>query len=105
MGEGEGRNAVCLAQLGREVTAVDSSKIGLEKARRLADARGVPITTVYADLADYVIEPQYWDVIVSVFCHMPPNLRRDVHKRCVEGLRAGALNNSNIKRVALLRLK
>jgi len=41
--EGEGRNAVFLAGHGHEVVAVDSSAIGLEKARKLASERGVEI--------------------------------------------------------------
>ena len=89
LGEGEGRNAVWLAQQGREVTALDASEVGLGKARRLAEARGVEIATVHADLADFAIEPQRWDAIVSIFCHLPAELRRDVHRRCVEGLRPG----------------
>ena len=32
--EGEGRNAVFLAEHGHDVVAVDSSAVGLEKARR-----------------------------------------------------------------------
>ncbi len=40
---GEGRNALWLAELGWEVTAVDFSSVGLEKARRAAAAsRGAP---------------------------------------------------------------
>ena len=91
LGEGEGRNAVWLAQQGRQVTAVDSSKVGLEKARRLALARGVEITVALADLKDYPIESKNRDAIVSIFCHLPPRLRRDVHRRCVQGLRAGGM--------------
>lgn len=91
LGEGEGRNAVWLAQQGREVTAMDAAEVGLEKAGRLADARGVTITTLLADLAVFEIEKQYWDVIVSIFCHVPPELRRVVHRRCVEGLRPGGV--------------
>jgi len=91
LAEGEGRNAVWLAGRGYEVSAVDASSAGLKKARRLADARSVKIKTVHADLADYVIEPKYWDVIVSIFCHLPPGLRRDLHRRCVEGLRPGGV--------------
>lgn len=45
LGEGEGRNAVFLALRGLEVTAVDLSKQGLAKARRLAERRGVRIKT------------------------------------------------------------
>ena len=87
LAEGEGRNAVWLAQQSNEVTAVDASDIGLQKANRLAKERGVEITTVHADLADYDIGEQRWDAIISIFCHLPPDLRRDVHRRCVEGLR------------------
>ncbi|MFV9614483.1 MAG: SAM-dependent methyltransferase [Gammaproteobacteria bacterium] len=90
-GEGEGRNAVWLAEQGYQVTAVDASEVGLQKAQQLAEKRGVIITTVHADLADYTIEPQHWDVIVSVFCHLPPELRRKVHQMCVQGLRPGGL--------------
>jgi 2-polyprenyl-3-methyl-5-hydroxy-6-metoxy-1,4-benzoquinol methylase len=89
IGEGEGRNAVWLAQQGFDVTAVDASSVGLQKARRLARERGVTIETVHADLADYSIEPVTWDVIVSIFCHLPPPLRRDVHARTVAGLKPG----------------
>jgi SAM-dependent methyltransferase len=91
LGDGEGRNSVWLAQQGRKVTAVDASEVGLEKARRLAETRGVEITTVHADLADFEIKSQSWNVIVSIFCHLPPELRRSVHRRCVEGLCSGGV--------------
>jgi len=87
LAEGEGRNAVWLAEHGNEVTAVDASDIGLQKAHKLAKSRGVAITTVHADLADYNIGTQQWDAIISIFCHLPPDLRRDVHRDCVKGLR------------------
>jgi SAM-dependent methyltransferase len=91
LGEGEGRNAVWLAAQGHEVTAVDASGVGLRKAQRLAAERGVTIATVHADLAAFDIEPGTWDGIVSIFCHLPPALRADVHRRCVAGLRPGGV--------------
>ena len=87
LAEGEGRNAVWLAEQGNAVTAVDASDVGLQKAVRLAQARAVDITTVHADLADYDIGTQQWDAIISIFCHLPPDLRHDVHRRCFTGLR------------------
>jgi len=87
LAEGEGRNAVWLAEQGNEVTAVDSSEVGLKKAEKLAKERNVKITTVHADLADYDIGAQQWDAIISIFCHLPAELRQDVHRRCVQGLR------------------
>ncbi len=86
LGEGEGRNAVWLAQQGHEVTAVDASDVGLEKAVKLADMRGVSITAVHADLAEFVIKRGSWDNIVSIYCHLPPALRKEVHHQCVDGL-------------------
>ncbi len=89
IGEGEGRNAVYLAGLGHQVTAVDASAVGLEKARALADERGVKISTILCDLAGFEIEPGAWDGIVSIFCHMEPGVRADVHRRCAAGLARG----------------
>jgi SAM-dependent methyltransferase len=89
--EGEGRNAVFLAGLGHQVTALDGSAVGLEKARRLADARDVSIRTLHTDLAQYTIETGAWDLIVSVFCHLPPELRRRVHEEVVAGLCPGGM--------------
>lgn len=76
LGAGEGRNAVYLAEMGHHVTAVDSSRVGLEKARNLAVSRGVQITTIVADLADFIIQPESWDMITSIFCHLPLQLRK-----------------------------
>lgn len=91
LGEGEGRNAVFLAGLGHEVTALDGSAVGLAKTRRLAESRGVAVWTLHTDLAQYTVEPEAWDVVVSVFCHLPPDLRRRVHEEVVAGLRPGGV--------------
>lgn len=89
LAEGEGRNAVFLASLGYDVTAVDSSVVGLAKAQALAADRGLQITIVEADLAGYVIDDEGWQGIVSIFCHLPPALRRSIHARCIDGLAPG----------------
>ena len=91
LAEGEGRNAVYLAKRGYEVTAVDMSAAGLDKARRLAAASGVAITTQLADLASYEIEPQAWQGIVSIFAHVPPPLRQRLYGSVVHGLRPGGV--------------
>ena len=89
--EGEGRNAVYLAEHGFDVTAVDASAIGLAKASRLADERDVSINTIASDLGDFVIEPNHWDAVVSIFCHVPPALRKQVHEQIVAGLKPGGV--------------
>jgi SAM-dependent methyltransferase len=89
--DGEGRNGVFLATLGYDVTTVDSSTVGLAKAQGLAASRGVSITTIAADLAEFVIAPDSWEGIVSIFCHLPPLLRQRVHQQVVRGLIPGGL--------------
>ena len=89
LAEGEGRNAVHLARHGFQPTAVDSSRVGLAKAERLAKEGGVAIETVLADLADYTIGEDSWDSIISISCHLPPHLRKNVHRDVVTGLKNG----------------
>ncbi len=86
LADGEGRNGVFLAGLGYDVTSVDQSDVGLAKAGRLAADRGVKINPVVADLADFKIEENYWSGIVTIFCHLPPELRQKVHHAVVAGL-------------------
>lgn len=87
LADGEGRNGTYLATLGYDVVTVDASSVGLAKAQKLAQKKQVEITTIHADLADFVIEPQTWDGIVSIFCHLPPDLRAKVYSQAVQGLK------------------
>lgn len=89
LAEGEGRNSVYLARQGFEPTGVDSSKVGLAKAQKLAREHGVEIETVCVDLAEYEIEEGAWDSIVSIFCHAHQDLRRRLHRDIVAGLKPG----------------
>lgn len=91
LGEGEGRNGVYLASLGHRVIAVDSSGVGLAKTRALALERQVAIETVEADLRDYQIEPGSYQAVISIFCHLPPPLRKQLHRSVCAGLRPGGV--------------
>ena len=91
LGDGEGRNGVFLAELGLQVTSIDLSEVGLSKARDLAKKRGVAIQTVQIDLADYEIDPESQDLIVSIYCHLPDAIRKLVHKRAEVALKPGGL--------------
>ena len=91
LGEGEGRNSVFLAERGHEVHALDSSVVGLDKARRLAEKRGVSIETIHADLASYVFDEDRWAAVVSIFCHLPPPLRERVHRAVSRALTPGGM--------------
>lgn len=87
LADGEGRNSVFLAKQGYSVTAVDGSAVGLKKAQRLADANNVSIEFIHADLADYALGEEKWDGIVSIFCHLPVNIRQDLHQKVITSLK------------------
>ncbi|WP_201557786.1 class I SAM-dependent methyltransferase [Psychrobacter sp. 72-O-c] len=91
LAEGEGRNAVFLAQNGYQVTAMDLSKVGLNKALKLASDKGVEISTQVADLADYKLGAAQWDGIVSIWAHMPEPIQRRVHAQVAPALKPGGV--------------
>jgi 2-polyprenyl-3-methyl-5-hydroxy-6-metoxy-1,4-benzoquinol methylase len=91
LAEGEGRNAVYLASLGYEVTGVDGSEVGLRKALKLASEHGVTITTILADLGEFLIESEQWDGIIACYCHVPSIIRIPLHQAAVQGLKPGGV--------------
>ena len=70
---------------------MDNSSVGLEKAEKLAEDNGVAITTVCADLAEYDLGEQKWDLIVSIFCHVPPQIRKNLHATIHKALKPGGI--------------
>lgn len=93
LGEGEGRNAVFLAERGHDVLAIDLSARGLAKARALAGARGVDarLATQVADLETYEPEVGAFAGVISIFCHLPPPLRSAVHAKVIRALAPGGV--------------
>jgi 2-polyprenyl-3-methyl-5-hydroxy-6-metoxy-1,4-benzoquinol methylase len=91
LGAGEGRNALYLASLGLEVLAIDQSVVGMQKAQRLANERGLTLRTRAADLRDFDADPGSFDVVSSIFVHLPTDLRAGVHSRLRTWLKPGGL--------------
>jgi len=91
LAEGEGRNAVFLAKLGHQVTAVDLSSEGKKKALNLAKKNGVEIDYVESALEKYDFGKNKWDCIVSIFCHLPPEVRKIVHSNAFDSLKSGGI--------------
>lgn len=89
--EGEGRNAMFLARQGHFVTAIDASLQGVRNASLWATRENVDLVAVHADLATYDFGLEDWDAIVSIWCHLPPGLRRHVYRATVPALRAEGL--------------
>ena len=89
LAEGEGRNAVFLAELGHQVCAQDISPVGLRKAEALAQQKGVSITTLCCDLAALDLKPTSLDLIAAIWMHVEPELRARVFEQAVAALRPG----------------
>ena len=67
---GEGRNAIWLAELGWDSTAVDYSVVAIDKARRIAERRGVVLSTDVADLGSYEPTPGGYDLVVVAYLQL-----------------------------------
>lgn len=90
--DGEGRNGVFLAQQGFDVISNDISSVGLAKARRLADARGVNPTFEEVDIADYAWPKEAFDAIVAIFVQFAdPDLRESMFAGFIRALRPGGI--------------
>lgn len=71
VGCGEGRNALWLASKGWEVVGVDFSSVGLDKARRIAERRGLAVDWVAADVTTYQPERGAFDLVLLAYLHLP----------------------------------
>lgn len=89
LAEGEGRNAVFLAERGHRVTSVELTEAGVAKTRALAAERGVTVDAHVGDLAGFDLGRERWDLVVSIFAHVPPPVRRAVHGALAGALRPG----------------
>lgn len=90
--DGEGRNGVYLAQQGFDVISNDVSSVGLAKARRLADARGVKPTFEEVDIANYAWPQEAFDAIVAIFVQFAdPDLRASMFAGFIRTLRPGGI--------------
>jgi cyclopropane fatty-acyl-phospholipid synthase-like methyltransferase len=91
LAEGEGRNAVFLAQQGCKVCGVDFSAEGRKKTLQLAQKQGVEIDYDVADLTQYDMGEEQWDGIVSIFCHVVDSARLAVYRTIKRGLKSGGI--------------
>jgi SAM-dependent methyltransferase len=91
LAEGEGRNAVYLASVGLDVLGVDSSEVGLAKARKLAESRGATIRTEVVDLASYEPAANAFGSVVSIFAHLPSEVRARLYPLVERSLKPGGV--------------
>ncbi len=90
--DGEGRNSVCMAGLGMQVTAVDSAASGVAKARKLASEKGVSIDFRLADLRTWDWNKAQYDVIAAIFFQFAePAFRAQIFDGIEAALKPGGL--------------
>lgn len=86
--DGEGRNGVWLAEQGLRVLSVDSSAVALNKARALAQQRGVAVDFEQVDLLQWEWPENRFDVVAAIFIQFAaPAQRQQLFaniKRCLK---------------------
>ena len=86
---GEGRNAVWLATRGWDVTGVDFSPVGIEKARRLAEEHDVDVSWEVADTTTWQPPVAAFDLVIVFYLHLPPVSMRAVLQHARDALAPG----------------
>lgn len=90
--DGEGRNGVWLAEQGLDVLSIDASPVAQEKARALAQARGVALGLELADVSTWSWPEARFDVVAGIFIQFAdPVLRPRLFAGMVRALKPGGL--------------
>lgn len=89
--EGEGRNAVFMAERGLDVVGIDISEVALAKAEALAKSRSVSIRTEVADVSTYIPPRNHYGAVVSVFAHVSSGTRALLYPRLERALMPGGI--------------
>jgi SAM-dependent methyltransferase len=84
---GEGRNAIWLASLGWQVTAVDFSAVAVERGREAAESSGVSVDWQVGDALEAPLPGS--DLVVLAYLQLPAHERRTVVRRAWESLEPG----------------
>ena len=90
-GDGYGRNGIWLAKQGLQVHTVDLSPVGVERAQKAARAAGLQMTIELGDLSTWHWPVERFDAVVSIFLHLPPELRAKIHASMLRALKPGGL--------------
>src|SRR5512136_588926 len=83
---GSGRNALYLASLGFRVTGVDVSTVAIELCREKAARLGLDVEAIVADLEDYRLPVDTYDLIINFHY-----LQRSLAGPVVRALKRGGL--------------
>lgn len=95
VGCGEGADAIWLAEQGWQVTAVDVSRVALERGAVHALEVGADvakrITWLHADLTEWVPAAASYDLVSAQFLHLPKDQREVLHRQLAESVAPGGI--------------
>jgi SAM-dependent methyltransferase len=83
---GEGRNAIWLARRGWDVTGIDFSAVGIDKARKVAGNTHVDL--VVADVTSYEPDTKF-DLVMIIYVHLDTKLMAHLFSRALGALAPG----------------
>ncbi|HEV7282080.1 MAG TPA: class I SAM-dependent methyltransferase [Pirellulaceae bacterium] len=93
LGCGEGRYAIALAERGCQVTAVDRSRVGVEKLAGAAMAKGLSIEAFCEDVTELDFGDEQYDLIVfsTILDHLSEPGRSELVEEIRRALRPGGV--------------
>jgi SAM-dependent methyltransferase len=92
LADGEGRNSVWLAGQGFDVDAFDFSQPAVNKAKLLAQKRGVEVNFQCADWQSFDWRPQHYDLVAGVFFQfVAPDDRARLFQKMDQALKPGGI--------------
>lgn len=89
VGCGEGADAIWLARHGWEVTAIDVSRVALEKGAVHAADTGVNVTWRRVDLAGWPGEPGAYDLVSAQFMYLDQPALADLYRALGDSVASG----------------
>lgn len=90
LGEGEGRNAIFLADKGLEVEALDASDVALFKLRKRAHENYLFIKIRHTLLEYWEPTPLYGAVVCS-YLHLPKQNQKELFEKSLQALKLGGI--------------
>jgi SAM-dependent methyltransferase len=88
IGMGFGRNALYLARQGWQVTGVDISDVGVDRARQRAEAEKLPLTAIREDMFKYDYGRDRFDLVLLMYMS---GERNGIADRIYDTLKPGGL--------------
>ncbi len=88
---GEGRNTLHLAAQGWSATGVDFSVVAIEKAKQIADQRGLTLSLIAEDVIDYDPGEATFDLVAIIYLHTSSAEREIWLPRAVRAVSPGGV--------------